>query len=175
MKASVLLLAALAVACAGDTEEVDLATNAAGDTLAKPTPPPAPIGLYGEWLRVSPPQFAGDTLRLAPDSTAAAIIPWAPDTLARITRWKLVYGSRDPIAEREDWREDHRDGGDFECSFEREPDPSRCRSLPLLCLGGVTKYRCRRFAYTPDSLLIHPNLTYVRLRPVRPPDTLLSS
>ncbi len=163
MRLSVLVIALLAFACTGNTDSVDVA-NAVADTLA-PQPPPAPIGLYGDWLRVAPPALAGDTLRLSADSTAAGVIPWPPQGLARITRWHLRYASRDAVAERADWRQGHGDGGDAACFLQREPDPAQCRSLPVICLGGLTDVYCEKFVYTPDSLLFSSGLRYVRIRP----------
>jgi hypothetical protein len=162
MRLLVFFIVLWTLACAGNTESGDVA-EAVADTLA-PQPPPSPIGLYGDWLRVAPPALAGDTLRLAADSTAAGVIPWPPQGLARITRWHLRYASRDAVAERTDWRQGHGDGGDAACFLQREPDPTQCRSLPLICLGGLTEFYCEKFVYTPDSLLFSSGLRYVRIR-----------
>jgi hypothetical protein len=166
MRFGALFITLLALGCSGDAEQVHLATTAT-DTLDLPAPPPAPVGLYGEWLRVAPSDLAGDTLRLSADSTAAGVIPWPPQTrsLARITRWHIRYASRDAVVEREDWRQGHADGGDTDCFLRREPDQSRCRSLPLICLGGLTQFSCEKFVYTPDSLLFSTGLRYVRIHP----------
>lgn len=156
MRGRVACIILVALACKGDSE------TATVDTAVADTLPPAPIGLYGEWLRVAPSALAGDTLRLSPDSTAAGLIPWAPKGLARVTRWHVRYGSRDAVAARADWRQGHADGGDAPCVFRLE-SPTHCRSLPLLCLGGLTQFACEKFVYTPDSLLFSSGLRYVRI------------
>ena len=163
MRRTQIFAAALLFACSSEPEGSTVATLA--DTLASLGPPP-PIALYGDWVRVRTPLQPGDTLRLTADSTAQGIIPWPPGGVAKITRWKLVYASRDPVVEREDWRRGHRDGGDADCLFGRAPDPASCRSLPYLCLGGLTQYHCEKFVYMPDSLLFSTGLRYVRLRMV---------
>jgi hypothetical protein len=167
MRFGALFISLLVLACSRDAEQAHVATSAP-DTLAPPAPPPAPVGLYGDWLRVAPPALAGDTLRLSADSTAAGVVPWPPQTrsLARITRWHVRYASRDPVVDRADWRQGHTDGGDADCFLRREPNPSRCRSLPLICLGGLTQFSCEKFVYTPDSLLFSTGLRYVRIHPV---------
>jgi hypothetical protein len=166
MRFGAIFLSLLVLACSSDAEQAHVATSAP-DTLASLAPPPAPVGLYGEWLRVAPPALAGDTLRLAADSTASGVVPWPPHTrsLARITRWHVRYASRDAVTEREDWRQGHTDGGDADCFLRREPNPTRCRSLPLICLGGLTEFACEKFVYTPDSLLFSTGLRYVRIHP----------
>jgi hypothetical protein len=170
MRSRALFIVFMSLACTRDSETLDVASSHV-DTLTQPTPPPEPIGLYGEWLRVAPRALAGDTLRLSPDSTAFGVIPWPPQGLARITRWHLRYASRDAVTDREDWRQGHGDGGDADCFFRREPDPARCRSLPLICLGGLTQFSCEKFVYTPDSLLFSTGLRYVRIRTPPAPST----
>jgi hypothetical protein len=79
MRFGALFISLLVLACSSDAEQAHVATSAP-DTLASLAPPPAPVGLYGEWLRVAPPALAGDTLRLAADSTASGVVPWPPHT-----------------------------------------------------------------------------------------------
>lgn len=63
MRRTVFSIALWTLACTGNADSVNVA-EAVADTLAS-QPPPSPIGLYGEWLRVAPPALAGDTLRLS--------------------------------------------------------------------------------------------------------------
>jgi hypothetical protein len=74
MRSRALFIVFMSLACTRDSETLDVASSHV-DALTQPTPPPEPIGLYGEWLRVAPRALAGDTLRLSPDSTAFGVIP----------------------------------------------------------------------------------------------------
>jgi hypothetical protein len=156
MRRAIVSVLAFSIACRGETPvPVRSATNDA---------PRVPVGLMGDWIRIAPAEFAGDTLSLRPDSTATGLIPW-PATkvrMARISRWKVQFGSKDPASSRADWRQGHTDGGDAGCAMGTERG---CVSMPMLCLGATKQYFCSAFKYTaPDSLDLHMfGLRYVRL------------
>jgi len=129
-----------------------------------PDGPRLPAGLIGQWLVVAPYALSGDTLTLRADSTATGIIPWPPpkDRMAKIARWKVQFGSKDPVGTRRDWTEGYTDGGDPECMLDNAPG---CVSLPMLCLGAPNQYFCSAFRFVPpDSLAIQAGLRYVRVR-----------
>jgi hypothetical protein len=146
------------------------------------TPPRPPIGLYGDWVHVAPEALRGDTLRLRADSTADGLIPWDGERAARISRWQLIFRSKDPATERADWRLGHRDGGDVECSeiagwrklgrpksnvdsTRVPPRASGCQSMPMLCLGTSEEFRCETFHYVaPDSLWLMDGSRFVRAK-----------
>jgi hypothetical protein len=172
MRYRILIVAACLSGCNGK-EEPRVAEAAV-------TPRP-PVGLYGDWVHVAPAALRGDTLSLRPDSTARGLIPWDEKRAARVTRWKLVFGSRDPVAARVDWRLGHNDGGDAECSMAasaRRPTAltnegkqgatpaavTGCQSMPLLCLGTVEEFHCETFHYTADSLLLQDGSRFVRAK-----------
>ena len=118
---------------------------------ALPAVPRVARAFVGDWLRVAPQRLRGDTLRLRADSTADGIIPWPPDRLARVSRWKLRFGSKDPVDARGDWREGFTDGGEADCVMR---DDAACISMPLLCLGAAVEVMCNAFVVTSDSLLL---------------------
>jgi hypothetical protein len=159
MKRSLLLSVAFLMACSPDPKTSRVAS------LAVPVPAGPtrlPVALVGQWVAVAPYSVSGDSLSLRPDSSAQGIIPWPPNRLARISRWKVQFGSRDPVGTREDWKQGHRDGGDPECSFGNDPG---CVSLPMLCLGALKQYLCEAFQYSaPDTLTLRSGLRYVRTR-----------
>ncbi len=132
------------------------------DVPPKPLPPTprSSVGLVGDWLRVAPTSLRGDTLTLRPDSTALGIIPWSNGRLAIITRWKIMFTSRDAVVAREDWAQGHKDGGDPECIF---GDGAGCISGPIICLGAGKEYECEAFHYTADSLSLSHGSRFIRL------------
>jgi hypothetical protein len=133
--------------------------------VALPAPRP-PLGLIGDWVRVAPQSLRGDTLSLRADSTARGLIPWYNDSLARITRWRVVFGAHEPPTERADWRQGHSDGGDFDCMRGLAKD---CQGLPLICLHAGGEAQCEAFHYAPpDTLGLSSGLRYVRARPPHP-------
>jgi hypothetical protein len=152
MTRSGLWLAVLLVACTKEPVE----------EAAEPFVPTPPVAFLGDWIRIAPAAIRGDTLRLRADSTADGVIPWPPNRMARISRWKIRFGSKDPVGTRADWRQGYTDGGDAECVL-RDGGPE-CVSLPLLCLGASGEYMCSAFAFTPDSLSLASGLRYIRLR-----------
>jgi hypothetical protein len=123
-----------------------------------------PVGLIDQWVVVTPAALKGDTLTLRSDSTATGIIPWPPprDRMAKISRWKVQFGSKDPVGTRRDWKEGYSDGGDPECMLDNAPG---CVSLPMICLGATRQYFCSAFRFVPpDSLALQSGLRYVRVR-----------
>jgi len=120
------------------------------------------VALFGEWLRIAPRELRGDTLVLRADSVARGLWPWRPDSLARISRWELRFGAREPATARADWRQGHDDGGDIGCILGRVAD---CRGLPMLCVIAAGEAACEKFHYAaPDSLYFSNGLRYVRVR-----------
>ncbi|MEP6622409.1 MAG: hypothetical protein ABJE47_24005 [bacterium] len=150
----------LLIACAPKEPPPNL-----GVTHEAPAGSPLPVALLGDWIGVAPPAVRGDTLTLRPDSTARGIIPWGPDRLVAISRWKVVFRSKDPAATRADWQQGHVDGGDIDCVAD---SAKGCVSLPELCLGTSSQYDCGAFKYTrSDSLTLQSGVRYVRApRPV---------
>lgn len=122
--------------------------------------PRRPRAFVGAWRRIAPTRLRGDTLRLSADSSAEGIVPWPPNRLARISRWRIRFGSKDPAATRADWRQGYSDGGDAECVLQDNPS---CTSMPLLCLGAATEVICSPFVVTADSLMLADGQRFVRL------------
>lgn len=141
---------ALVAACTGETTP---------ETPDDPSVPRLPVALVGSWLNIGTGRLRGDTLRLSADSLADAIIPWG-QRYAKVHRWKVIFGSRDPVGTREDWRGGYSDGGDPECIF---GNGDGCVSLPMLCLGATKEYSCAAFAIAGDTLLVASGLKYLRL------------
>ena len=176
-----MLVAMVCLAECGGKEEPSVAVAA--------MPPRPPVGLYGDWVHIAPEALRGDTLRLRADSTADGLIPWDSERAARVTRWQLIFGSKDPATTRADWRLGHKDGGDLECSSladrrklgrrEAHADSTRlsspasgCQSMPMICLGTPEEFHCETFHYVaPDSLWLMDGSRFVRAKPapVSPP------
>jgi hypothetical protein len=133
------------------------------DVAAEPLKAQAAVAVVCQWLRVAPTLHKGDSLHLYADSSAQGFIPWPPNRLARISRWKIRYMSKEPVGTRQDWRQGYTDGGDAACMRDGEPG---CVSLPTLCLGAEAEYSCEAFALTPDSLLLSTGAQYIRLTPI---------
>jgi hypothetical protein len=145
------------------------------------TPPRASIGLYGDWVHIAPEALRGDTLRLRADSTADGLVPWDNERAARIWRWRLIFGSKDPVNARFDWRQGHNDGRDVECISPRYwPDQDSggtnarsskysaigCRSMPMICFGAGPRWQCETFHFVaPDSLWLMDGSRFVRAKP----------
>jgi hypothetical protein len=129
-----------------------------------PDAPRPPVGLVGEWVRLSPQRLRGDTLRLRTDSSADGLILWDGTRDVRARYWVTRFGSRDPIANRRDWRNGYQDGGDSDCYLGRTT--VGCVSMPILCMGAKDQLACLAMKYvSPDSLFLADGSSFVRVRP----------